>query len=39
MLTLVVNRAIICSSLSLYYRTLLRDEDVTYTVINIQILM
>ena len=39
MLILAFNRAIICSSLSLYYRTLLRDEDVTYTVINIQILV
>ena len=38
MLIYLCGRACICSSLSLYYRTLL-DQDVTYTVVRIQILM
>ena len=39
MLTFMLNRAIVCSSLSLYYRTLFRYEDVTYTVVYMQILV
>ena len=39
MLTLVPNRAIVCSSLSIYYRTLLVEEDITYTVVPVQILV
>lgn len=38
MLIVVFNRALVCSSLSLYYRTIIRIEDITYTVIYTQIL-
>lgn len=33
----LLDSACVCSSLSLYYRTLL-DSDVTYSVVNIQVL-
>lgn len=35
----MLDSAIVCSSLSLYYRTLFRDTDVTYTVVYSEILM